>query len=243
LGIGTFRRRGDVTVLLYHRVGIEDSEIALPPKVFERHLRWLVEHERILTLDDALSGVGGGVVLTVDDGYRDFHELVVPMLVRHGIPAVLYCATHLISDGAAGAGSGGLTWPQLSEAVSTGLVTIGAHTHSHADLSRADEATAEEEMRRSKELVEDRLGVACKHFAYPWAVGSAAADRAARRLFASAALDAWKTNRRGRIDPFRLGRTPILRSDGEAFFSFKARGLLDGEALAYRLVRRGPWGR
>jgi peptidoglycan/xylan/chitin deacetylase (PgdA/CDA1 family) len=123
------------------------------------------------------------------------------------------------------------------------LVTVGAHTHNHADLSRADEAAAEGEMRRSKELVEDRLSVACRHFAYPWAVGSDAADRVARRLFDSAALDAWKTNRRGRIDPYRLGRTPILRSDGETFFGLKARGFLDGESLAYRLVRRGPWGR
>jgi hypothetical protein len=28
-----------------------------------------------------------------------------------------------------------------------------------------------------------------------------------------------------------------------AFFRAKVKGRLDGEALAYRLLRRGPWGR
>ena len=90
---------------------------------------------------------------------------------------------------------------------------------------------------------EDRLGVACRHFAYPWAVASPTADRVARELFDSAALDAWRSNRAGAIDPWRLGRTPVLASDGMTFFKAKVKGRLDGEALAYRLLRRGPWGR
>ena len=74
-------------------------------------------------------------------------------------------------------------------------------------------------MRRSKELIEDRLGVPCRHFAYPWAVGSAQPPtRWSARLFDTAAWDAWRTNRRDRIDRYRLGRTPVLRSDGELFF-------------------------
>ena len=96
-------------------------------------------------------------------------------------------------------------------------------------------------MRRSKELIEDEIGVSCRHFAYPWAVGSPASDRAARALFETAALAAWQINRRGSIDPHRLGRAPVLRSDGSFFFRAKARGLLDAEGLAYRVLRRGPW--
>jgi peptidoglycan/xylan/chitin deacetylase (PgdA/CDA1 family) len=152
----------------------------------------------------------------------------------------LYQATSLVNDPGH---DDHLTWSQLREAVDTGLVTVGAHTHGHTDLSAATEAEAEDEMRSSKDLVEDRLGVPCRHFAYPWAVGSAAADRAARRLFDSAALDAWRTNRRGRVDPHRLGRVPVLRSDGQVFFRAKVRGMLDTEALAYRALGRGPWGR
>jgi peptidoglycan/xylan/chitin deacetylase (PgdA/CDA1 family) len=148
-----------------------------------------------------------------------------------------------VASGSGARREGALTWGNLREAVSTGLVTVGSHTHGHTDLSRASEREAEEEMRRSRDLIEDRLGVACVHFAYPWAVGSAGADRAARRLFRSAALSAWRTNRAGTIDPHRLGRVPVLRSDGQFFFRRKVRGELDSEALLYRMLGRGPWGR
>lgn len=237
------RRPGDVVVLLYHRVGDGRSEIDMPVGAFERQLEHLRERERVLTLDEALDGdPRGGVVLTFDDGYRDFVESVVPLLVEHRMPAVLYLATGLVAD-VDGARVASLSWSDLRDASATGLVTIGSHTHSHADLLRATEREAEDEMRRSKELIEDRLGVPCEHFAYPWAVGSAQADRAARRLFRSAALDAWRTNRAGRIDPHRLGRVPILRSDGSFFFRRKVRGGLDSEALLYRALGRGPWRR
>jgi peptidoglycan/xylan/chitin deacetylase (PgdA/CDA1 family) len=244
-GIVSRRRQGDVVILLYHRVGGRGGEIELPAALLERQLATLAEHERVLGLDQVVAGdTGGGVVVTVDDGYRDFHDSVLPLLVRYRIPAVLYLATSLVAgEGAAGDDPDALTWSQLAEAVATGLVTVGAHTHGHTDLSRAPERVCQEEMARSKELVEDRLGVACRHFAYPWAVGSPAADRVARRLFDSAALDAWRTNRGGAIDPWRLGRTPVLASDGLAFFRAKVQGRLDGEALAYRLLGRGPWRR
>jgi peptidoglycan/xylan/chitin deacetylase (PgdA/CDA1 family) len=244
-GIVTRRRPGDVVVLLYHRVVGLGGEIDTPPALFERQLDALAGGERVLTLDQALDGdAGGGVVVTVDDGYRDFSDTVLPLLVRYRVPALLYLATGLV----AGEGTGpddpeALSWAQLAEAVSTGLVTVGAHTHGHTNLSKASEQVCRDEMARSRELVEDRLGVACRHFAYPWAVASPTADRVARELFDSAALDAWRSNRAGAVDPWRLGRTPVLASDGMAFFRAKVKGRLDGEALAYRLLGRGPWGR
>jgi polysaccharide deacetylase len=246
LPFGAFesRRRGDLCILLYHRIGDGGGEIDLPAHMFERHLEFLVGSGEVRSLDEALGDARGGVVLTFDDGYRDFPERVVPLLVRYGVPAVLYLATGLVNgDGHPGATGDALTWSQLVDVTSTGLVTVGAHTHSHRALSRISEDVAEDEMRRSKDLIEDRLGIACRHFAYPFAVGSPAADAVARRLFESAALDAWKTNRRGDLDRYRLGRTPVLRSDGQLFFRAKVRGLLDGEALAYRALGRGPWGK
>jgi peptidoglycan/xylan/chitin deacetylase (PgdA/CDA1 family) len=234
------RRPGDLVILLYHRVGVGRSEIDLDAAAFERQVAHLAATDPPRTLDEALApGSTGGVVVTFDDGLGDFHRHVLPVLVRHRVPAVLYQATSLVDAGR----EDGLTWSQLREAADTGLVTIGAHTHGHTDLSAASEAEAEDEMRRSKDLVEDQVGVPCRHFAYPWAVGSPAADRTARRLFDSAALDAWRTNRRGRVDPHRLGRVPVLRSDGQVFFRAKVRGMLDTEALAYRALGRGPWGR
>ncbi len=248
IGIASRRRRGDLTILLYHRVGPGTSQIEVGPAAFAEQLAQIVRRDRPLGLDEALDPAtadGGGVVVSFDDGLRDFHERVVPALVERGVPAILYLATGLVhGEGPAHVPDRErLTWSHLLECVGTGLVTIGSHTHTHADLGHASEREAAEEMQRSKDLIEDRIGVVCRHFAYPWAVASPGAELAARRIFASAALDAWRTNRRGRIDPHRLGRAPVLRADGRFFFGAKRVGALDGEALLYRALRRGPWGR
>jgi peptidoglycan/xylan/chitin deacetylase (PgdA/CDA1 family) len=234
LGLLHPMRAGDLSILLYHRIGDGGAEIETPAPQFDRQLRALVADGGARSLDDGLAR--GGVVVTFDDGTPDFHDTVLPLLVRHRVPALIYLATGQIDTG-----SGTLTWSQLAEALDTGLVTAGAHTHGHVDLSKAGEREAEEEMRRSKEMVQDRLGTSCDHFAFPWAVASPAARSVARRLFTSSALDAWHTNRRANLDPHRLGRAPVLRSDGIMFFRAKAKGLLDQEALAYRLAGRGPW--
>jgi peptidoglycan/xylan/chitin deacetylase (PgdA/CDA1 family) len=241
LPFGVGKSRGeDLVILLYHRVGVGEREIDLPLQTFERHLETLTRQYRVIPLDDALAARRGGIVVTFDDGSRDFYEYVLPLLVRYRLPAVLYVATAFIDRSRNNVGSDALTWSHLQEAVETGLVTVGAHTHSHANLARADEVTAYDEMSRCKELVEDRLSISCRHFAFPWGVSSPAADRVARRLFDSAALR-WGTNRGNHIDPHRLRRTPVLRSDRQIFFRAKTRGWLDGEARVYRAVRRGPW--
>jgi peptidoglycan/xylan/chitin deacetylase (PgdA/CDA1 family) len=228
-------------ILLYHRIGDGEREIDIPSAAFERHLASLVGRDRARSLDDVLRPDGGGVVVTFDDGFRDFHDHALPLLVRHRVPALLYLATGFVQNGRTPTSPPALSWSQLEEAVGTGLVTVGSHTHSHTSLAGATERLAEDEMRRSKELIEDRLGVACRHFAYPWNVGSEPADRAARRLFDTVAWDAWRTNRRDHIDRHRLGRTPVLRNDGSLFFRAKVRGRLDGERHVYRALRRGPW--
>ena len=137
LGWPARRRRGDVVVLLYHRVGPGNSEIELSPHVLDQQLQDLVASERVLTLDDVLAGdPDGGVVVTFDDGYADFHDAVLPLLVKNRVPATLYLATGLVANGAGTQRADALTWNQLREAVGTGLVTVGSHTHGHVDLSK-----------------------------------------------------------------------------------------------------------
>jgi peptidoglycan/xylan/chitin deacetylase (PgdA/CDA1 family) len=236
-GLVERRRHDDVVVLIYHRIG-QEREVDVPAKAFDTQLQLLTEKGLCLAME--ARDERGGVLVTFDDGYRDFCEQALPLLVKHDVPAVLYLQTGLVANGG-GTDPAALTWTDLRDAASTGLVTIGAHTHSHPNLSLASENEAEREMRKSKEIIEDKLGVECRHFAYPFGVGSKAADRAARRLFHTAALGDWRVNRSGQTDPFRIGRTPVLRSDGTVFFRAKAAGMLSAEALAYRVLARGPW--
>lgn len=236
-GLSGRRHAGDFAVLLYHRVGAGTREIDVSRDAFQAQMETLAASGDAVSLDEALAGAGG-VVVSVDDGYRDFYDVVFPRLVEYRVPAILYLTTGLV--GGNGDGSESLTWSQLRDVVESGLVTVGAHTHTHVNLARVSASEGRKEMSRSKRIIEDELATECIHFAFPWSMASAQSEAAARELFKSSAL-LWGTNRRSRIDPHRLGRTPVLRSDGALFFKAKLDGMLDGEAAVYRVLRRGPW--
>lgn len=89
-------------VLCYHRVDADASHPAFSasPREFARHLEWFSSRFRILDLAGVaayLSGTlrltGDALVLTFDDGYADNRHIVMPLLVRRGLPAAFFLAT------------------------------------------------------------------------------------------------------------------------------------------------------
>ena len=60
-----------------------------------------------------------------------------------------------------------LSWSEAAEMVRSGLVSIGSHTHSHVIMSRCEPARAADELRVSKQIIEQRLGARCELFCYP----------------------------------------------------------------------------
>ncbi len=224
-----------VTVLLYHRVGAGSaSQVDLEPGRFADQMAELAESGRVCTLDDALGVLAAGprpevdpVVVTFDDGTPDLVEVALPVLVRHRIPVVLYVATRYVDEGLPfwSPDDRALSWGALAEAVSTGLVEVGSHTHSHALLDRLDTDAVHDELDRSIDLIGANLGVTARHFAYPKALPPAAgADAAVRERFVSAALAGTRPNPYGATDPYRLARSPVQRSDGMRWFRHKVDG-------------------
>lgn len=242
-----------VVILAYHQVGApQPGPVNLPPALFDAQLAHLASGAAgdVVSLDDAVATLAGPapadrarrqVVITFDDGTADFVEHAVPRLVAHGLPATLYLATDFVESGRSFWDDGTvLSWPALADAVATGLVTIGSHTHTHALLDRSEPTAVEHELDRSVALIGERLGVAARHFAYPKALApSPAAEVIVRDRFASAALAGGRVNAYGRTDVGRLARTPVQTGDGLDWFARKARGglRLEGE-LRERLDRR-----
>ncbi|MCX6537578.1 MAG: polysaccharide deacetylase family protein [Acidobacteria bacterium] len=60
-----------------------------------------------------------------------------------------------------------LPWSETAEMVRSGLVSIGSHTHTHVIMSRCEPARAADELRISKHIIEERLGISCDLFCYP----------------------------------------------------------------------------
>ncbi|MEO6125488.1 MAG: polysaccharide deacetylase family protein [Ilumatobacteraceae bacterium] len=229
-----------ITVLIYHRVGGGSaSAVDLSPGEFDEQLAVLDECYRVISLESALAELSESrldaspaVVITFDDGTRDFTEHAVPALVRHGLPATLYVATHFIDAGEDFPwGAPPASWSSLRDAASTGTITIGSHTHSHALLDRLDAASVAADLDRSIDLIGHHVGTRPLDFAYPKAVGgSPAAEIEVRRRFRSAAVAGNRVNRCGSVDLHRLGRTPVKAGDDPATFASKASGgmRLDG---------------
>ncbi len=223
-----------VVVLIYHRIGTDSGlDVDLPVADFEDQAARLAASGRVQTLDAALDRLDADtrtsldpVVITFDDGTADFADRAVPVLAKYGLPATLYVATDFVDRQVEFPNNGRpLSWAALRDVASTGLVTIGSHTHTHALLDRLAPDAIAEELDRADDLIADHVGARPEHFAYPKAVaGSSPADRAVRARYRSAALAGTRPNEYQRTDPYRLARTPIQRSDGARFFAAKLNG-------------------
>ncbi|WP_394828729.1 polysaccharide deacetylase family protein [Pendulispora albinea] len=100
-----------LTVLTYHRVAdpataenVDANVVDARPEHFEEQVAFLKRYCHLIGLDDVLAFRRGAplphnpVLLTFDDGYLDNYETVLPILVRHGVPAVFFIATRFIEE-------------------------------------------------------------------------------------------------------------------------------------------------
>jgi hypothetical protein len=242
---------GGFVALIFHRVGRRSpSPVDLPYDVFTEVLDRLAETGRVADLNTAVTDVDHRsdddnllprVVLTFDDGTADWADVVLPELVARRLPGTFYVATEYVELGRRFPDEGvAVSWSGLEEMVASGLVEIGSHTHSHRVLARVGATEATQEIDRSIGLIEERLGVPCRHFAYPNAVaGSSAADVVVRRRFASAALAGNRVNRQG-ADRYQLGRHGLTCFDDPPTLERKMNGgaWLEG----WLRERRGAFG-
>ena len=243
-----------VTVLIYHRVGRRASvEMDLDAATFDDQMAELAASGRVVDLDTALAILDGSaprpaldpVVITFDDGTADFAEVAVPILERHRVPALMYLATGFLDDGRAFPYDGApMSWAAARDALTSGVVAYGSHTHTHALLDRIPAAAATDELDRSIDRIATETGTAPRHFAYPKAVPpSAAVDALVRSRFASAALAGTRRNPYGATDPLALARSPIQAGDGMGWFRRKVDGGLGLEdrlrGAANRIRYRG----
>ena len=238
------RRRG-LTVLIYHRVGGPGGSVDLDPARFDEQMAELAASGRVVPLDQGIDELEAGiasesVAITFDDGTVDFVEHAVPVLERHRVPATLYLATKFADEGLDFPGGGpAVSWAGLRDAVATGLVEVGSHTHSHVLLDRAPAIEVATELDRSIDLITGQLDRPVRHFAYPKALlGSPESEAEVRQRFRSAAVAGTRPNPPGVTDLHRLHRSPIQVADGMQWFRRKAAGGMALEDDLRQLVNR-----
>jgi peptidoglycan/xylan/chitin deacetylase (PgdA/CDA1 family) len=117
---------------------------------------------------------------------------------------------------------------------------LGSHTHSHPFLVELDDKTAYEEIRCSKDLLQDKLGIQVDFFSYPYS----ATDARIEGLVESSGYSAACAGGMGPFGVFHLWRVPCGRDDTRLSLALKASGWYDRrtalrESALGRLLRRG----
>lgn len=170
---------------MYHMIrepdGEQERRYACPPARFESHMRLLRDNGyNVLGLGEVASCIAAqrvvparSVVVTLDDGFRDNYENAFPILQRYRIPATIFLASGLMEKTNAWMEGRGypsrqmLNWDEIAEMANAGI-DFGGHTLTHARLSELPEDRALAEIAEGRQLIEDRLGRAIAHFAYPY---------------------------------------------------------------------------
>jgi peptidoglycan/xylan/chitin deacetylase (PgdA/CDA1 family) len=155
------------------------------PDLFSQHVAWLKQNCLVVEFSRVVLAAKGSlcdrpvVAITFDDGFADNYEYAFPVLQQHGVPATFFITAGLLEKnpivlerlqrlwGVRAEGIRPLDWPAVREMRRAGM-EIGAHTYSHPNLARLDRHAAELEVRRSKEIIEDRLGAPVGIMAYPF---------------------------------------------------------------------------
>jgi peptidoglycan/xylan/chitin deacetylase (PgdA/CDA1 family) len=182
-------------------------------------------------------------VVTFDDGYANNLLYAAPILARLHVPATLFVATAYLdskdplpSDDWSAAGRPGvpkesfrpLTTEECLRLAGTGLVELGAHTHTHADFrGRPDALIAD--LEQNLAVLRDQFGVEQPPFALPYGtrLDGFASDElihAAQETGVSCCLTADADLVRPNDSPFAWGRFAAEEHDSAASLAGKLGG-------------------
>jgi peptidoglycan/xylan/chitin deacetylase (PgdA/CDA1 family) len=223
---------------MYHQISPQPrsgfTKYTVSPRTFARQMRLLTTAGyQPISIDRWLAARHEGahlpespVVISFDDGFREAVEHAVPVLKQFKFRAIFFLVAGLV-----GATS---TWLERERGLQLSLVDwddaarlqrdgfdIGSHTLTHPHLVEISARSCREELRRSRELIEDHLGQTVRHLAYPF--GSH--DKRVRELAAESGYVSGCTTNIGLSsaseDAYALSRVPVV--GGESLLDFAAR--------------------
>lgn len=205
----------NVPIIFYHYIEYNHDpkdtirmHLTVTPYWLEKQLRFLRDNGyTTVDLNQVRAAIMGRkdlppkpVVISFDDGYRDFYTDAYPLLKKYQAKATIYVISDFLDRP-----NYMFTW-QLKEIAteSANLITIGAHTRHHLSLTSVSEKIAWDEISGSKTRLEAIISRPVVHFAYPYGFyNQAVADLVKKAGFWTATTT-----------------VPGTREDSSNFFSF-----------------------
>lgn len=263
----------DLLVISYHDIRDDVAPKGDPDRYavstdhFVAQIDWLIANGyRPVAIEDVLRASRGerplpdkAVLLTFDDGLRSVYDRVFPILRAYRIPAVVAVVTDWIEMPATSRVPYGvrdftrddfLTWTQLRELQSSGLVEVVSHS---ADLHKGvignpqgntmpaattriyDPASGRyesedaylvrihDDLRRSRDAIADRLGRAPRALVWPYAANNPRINAIADALGMSITFDLEGRNARIGTDLHGLGRLLMVDNPAAGDLAYELR--------------------
>lgn len=230
-----------MTILCYHSVQPGwVSPLNTEPVVFERQATWLRRRRRVVPLHEAVRRLDrtgrlprGYAALTFDDGFRALYEHAWPVLRRLDLPATVFLVAETLSaqgrpvdwvDTPPPYALTTLTPDQVLDMQADG-VDFQSHSYSHLDLTTLSFDTCVDDLRRSREMLEEVLGRRVPYLAYPRGRNNADVRKAAARAGYENAFTL--PEHPEPVDAHGIPRVGIFGGNGQLTMSIKcARGYL-----------------
>ena len=253
--------KGSVPILMYHGIS-NHAEPGAPslayyktntsPEIFRRHIDYLAENGfRTLALADLIEQLrrnaplpAKSVVITFDDGLRNFQTEAFPILRKHGFTATMFVPTGFIrTPRKSFKNQECLTWEEVRELRKAGM-EFGSHTVTHPRLVELAWKDIRHELRASREDLEQRLGEPVTIFSHPFAFPEADSGYVSgfREALVETGYACCVTTRLGRVkigdDLFSLKRLPANTMDDPSFFGAKLNGDYDWLAVPQRSLKK-----
>ncbi len=159
-------------IMMYHHIDDKDRRLSVSVANFDAQIKYLLDNGyKFIKLGEAFKTFASSttstpydktLVLTFDDGYRDFYTNAYPILKKYNVPASLYVINQDIGK------RGNVTWKMIKQLHAEGLVEIGAHTMNHLHLDKLKPEQAYFQMAKSKELLEVSLQDKVDTIVYPF---------------------------------------------------------------------------
>ena len=166
------------------------TKYRLPAVVFREHLALIKSHGfraasvgRLWVQQDS-ADAHPAVGLTFDDGDVSNYTLAFPALVEADARADFFVNTATVGC------PGFLNWTQIAE-MQRGGFAFHSHSHDHVALVGLPPRALERQLRKSKQLLEDRLGAPVDFLAAPYGLLNRSVVRAAREAGYRAVCTSW----------------------------------------------------
>jgi peptidoglycan/xylan/chitin deacetylase (PgdA/CDA1 family) len=152
-------------------------------KLFQKIVGWLNRNGFVFISTDQLLRIlckdipcpRGAVWISLDDGWKDNLNNVIPVATHNDIPITIFIYTGAIESGsfwwrikrASSLPNEALTEDDIKRIATLYQVTLGAHTVTHPVLPECPEKRVVDEIRNSQKKLEDWTGKPVITFAYP----------------------------------------------------------------------------